>query len=169
MTISLSNMSFLSRDSRCYSFDHRANGYARGEGFGALIIKRLSDAIQDGDSIRAVIRSTCSNQDGHTPSIAQPSKDSQAALIRATYKRAGLGLQTTRYFEAHGTGTPVGDPIEAGAIGAAFKRYRNRDEPLYMYVPPMLILGHRGRSCCHHSSNSALKFHVLKTRTNIIC
>lgn len=132
MTIGLSSMSFLSPDSRCYSFDHRANGYARGEGFGVVVIKRLIDAVRDGDSIRAVIRSTCSNQDGRTQSITQPSKESQADLIQATYARAGLDLQTTRYFEAHGTGTPIGDPIEAGAIGAAFKNVRSPEQPLYM-------------------------------------
>ena len=132
MCIGLSNMSFLSPESRCYSFDSRANGYSRGEGFGVLVIKRLSDALRDNDTIRAVVRSTGSNQDGHTPGVAQPSKDAQTALIRATYARAGLSLSETRFFEAHGTGTPIGDPIEAGAIGAAFQGYRSSKEPLYM-------------------------------------
>ena len=128
----LANMNFLSPDSRCYSFDHRANGYARGEGFGVLILKRLADAIEDGDSIRAVIRSTGSNSDGRTPGITQPSRDAQERLIKETYEKAGLDLRATRFFEAHGTGTPVGDPIEAGAIGGAFGKYRSPDEPLYV-------------------------------------
>lgn len=100
----LSNMGFLSPDSRCYSFDSRANGYARGEGLGVVIVKRLSDAIRDDDTIRAVIRSTASNSDGHTPGITQPSKDAQERLVRETYAKAGLDLGTTRFFESHGTG-----------------------------------------------------------------
>ena len=100
----LSKMGFLSPDGQCFSFDHRANGYARGEGFGALIIKRLEDALRDGDMIRAVIRATGSNQDGHTPGITQPSVESQAALIAETYAKVGLSPGLTRFFEAHATG-----------------------------------------------------------------
>ncbi|KAI8964593.1 hypothetical protein F5Y11DRAFT_355477 [Daldinia sp. FL1419] len=97
----LSSLNFLSADSRCYSFDHRANGYARGEGVIALVIKPLSDAVRDGDMIRAVIRSTSSNQDGHTPGLTQPSPQAQEDLIRQVYKKANLPLDVTRYFEAH--------------------------------------------------------------------
>lgn len=132
MTMALSKLGFLSRNSRCYSFDHRANGYARGEGFGVLILKRVEDAIRDGDTIRAVIRSTGSNQDGHTPGITMPSKEAQASLIRKTYQKAGLDMQMTGYFEAHGTGTPIGDPIEASAIGSAFQYKRPGKGPLYV-------------------------------------
>lgn len=95
-------MGFLSPDSRCYSFDDRANGYGRGEGCGVVVIKRVSDAIRDGDTIRAIIRSTGSNQDGHTPGITQPSRDAQASLIRETYQKAGMDFTMTRFFEAHG-------------------------------------------------------------------
>ena len=95
-------MGFLSHDGRCFSFDDRANGYSRGEGFGVVLIKRLSDAIRDGNTIRAVIRSTGSNQDGHTPGVTQPSKESQALLIKETYEKANLKFTPTRYFEAHG-------------------------------------------------------------------
>jgi acyl transferase domain-containing protein len=95
-------MGFLSPDSLCYSFDHRANGYARGEGFSFVVLKRVSDAVRDNDTIRAVIRSTGSNQDGHTPGITQPSRDSQERLIRETYEKAGLSMTPTRFFEAHG-------------------------------------------------------------------
>ncbi|KAL4860796.1 hypothetical protein BDV12DRAFT_208828 [Aspergillus spectabilis] len=128
----LSNMNFLSPDSRCYSFDHRANGYARGEGFGVLVLKRMSDALRDSDAIRAVIRSTGSNSDGRTPGIAQPSGEAQEKLIRETYAKANLDPGVTRFFEAHGTGTAVGDPIEAGAIGAVFGQHRSTEEPLYI-------------------------------------
>ncbi|CAO2654476.1 Nn.00g112090.m01.CDS01 [Neocucurbitaria sp. VM-36] len=128
----LSNMGMLSPDSKSFSFDHRANGYGRGEGIAALILKRLPDAIRDGDSIRAVIRSTSTNQDGHTPGVTQPNPISQAMLIRQTYARAGLSLLPTRYFEAHGTGTPVGDPIEASAIGEVFNKVRSVEDALYI-------------------------------------
>jgi acyl transferase domain-containing protein len=95
-------MSFLSPDSRCYSFDHRANGYARGEGSVVLLLKRLGDAIRDKDMIRAVIRATGCNQDGHTPVLTQPSQSSQEQLIKRVYESCGLGMESTRYVEAHG-------------------------------------------------------------------
>lgn len=102
LVTSLNNLGFLSPDSRCYSFDDRANGYARGEGCGIVVLKRVADAIRDGDTIRAVIRSTGSNQNGHTPGITQPSRDAQISLIQETYQKAGLDFATTRFFEAHG-------------------------------------------------------------------
>ncbi|KAF7558100.1 hypothetical protein G7Z17_g20 [Cylindrodendrum hubeiense] len=123
---------FLSPDGVCHSFDHRANGYARGEGVIALVLKPISSAIRNGDMIRAVIRSTGSNQDGRTPVLTQPNPYSQEELIRHVYKRANLSLSETRYVEAHGTGTPVGDPIEMKAIGRVFREVRSHDEPLYV-------------------------------------
>ncbi|KAH9905928.1 hypothetical protein F4778DRAFT_779319 [Xylariomycetidae sp. FL2044] len=131
-TIFLSNLNFLSPDSTCHSFDHQANGYARGEGVAAIILKPVSDAIRDGDNIRAVIRESGSNQDGRTPTLTQPSIQSQEALIRHVYRKAGLDFTKTRYFEAHGTGTPIGDPIEMKAIGRVFKSSRSSQEPLYV-------------------------------------
>lgn len=128
----LVNLNMLSVDGQCFSFDHRANGYARGDGYGVLVLKRLSDALQDNDTIRAVIRSTASNSDGYTPGITQPSRDSQVALIREAYERVGLTMDSTRFIEAHGTGTVVGDPIEASAIGAAFRLSRTCKDPLYV-------------------------------------
>lgn len=95
-------MNMLSPDSLCYSFDHRANGYARGEGVVVLILKTLQDAIKDGNMIRAVMRATGSNQDGRTPGITQPSATSQEQLIRQVYKSCNLELATTHYVEAHG-------------------------------------------------------------------
>ncbi|KAH7304047.1 putative polyketide synthase [Stachybotrys elegans] len=128
----MTNMRFLSPDSRCYSFDHRANGYARGEGICVVILKRLSSAMQQGNVIRAVIRSTRSNEDGRTQGITQPNPSAQESLIHQTYKAAGLSMHHTRYFEAHGTGTALGDPIEAQAIGSAFKRHRSGSDPLFV-------------------------------------
>ena len=130
--LSLMSLSMLSPDGRCYSFDERANGYSRGEGFSVVLLKRLDDAIRDGNTIRAIIRSTGSNSDGHTAGLTQPSKDSQAMLIRETYQKAGLDMASTRFFEAHGTGTPLGDPIEAEAIGTTFRNKRAPDDPLYV-------------------------------------
>lgn len=120
----LTDMSFLSPDNKCHSFDASANGYSRGEGFGLVVLKRLKDALRDHDTIRGVIRATGINQDGRTPSITQPSSVAQETLIKDTYEAGGLSLGLTRFFEAHGTGTPVGDPLEAQAI------YRSFQEPL---------------------------------------
>lgn len=115
---------------RSFSFDSRAEGYARGEGVGTIIAKPLYAAIRDGDSIRAVIRETGINQDGRTPGITVPSGDAQEKLIREIYWRAGLDLERTRFVEAHGTGTRMGDPIEAGALARAFDC--RRGTPLYI-------------------------------------
>jgi acyl transferase domain-containing protein/NADPH:quinone reductase-like Zn-dependent oxidoreductase/NAD(P)-dependent dehydrogenase (short-subunit alcohol dehydrogenase family) len=112
----LSAMHMLSPEGISHTFDDRANGYGRGDGIGALIVKRLLDAIRDGDTIRAVIRGTGVNADGKTPSVTQPSSEAQADLIIQTYEDAGLDQSDTEYFECHGTGTPVGDPIELAAI-----------------------------------------------------
>ena len=130
MMHTLTNMNMLSPTSQCYSFDHRANGYARGEGFGILVLKRLSDALRDENTIRAIIRNTGCNQDGYTPGITQPNPISQEALIRQTYASAGLSMYPARYFESHGTGTPIGDPIESTALGSAFRKVRTLADPL---------------------------------------
>ena len=128
----MANMGMLSPDGISHSFDDRANGYARGEGFAVVVIKRLDDALKHGDTIRGIIRATGSNQDGRTPGISQPSGAAQERLIRDTYGRAGLDLGLTRYFEAHGTGTQVGDPTEAEAIATAFQSCRPLGNPLYV-------------------------------------
>lgn len=128
----MSDFNFLSPDSRSWSFDNRGNGYARGEGLAIIVLKRLHDALRDGDTIRAVVRGTGSNQDGRTPGITQPSGEAQLELIRRTYGEANISMQPTRFFEAHGTGTATGDPIEGNAIGAAFREYRTNDDPLYI-------------------------------------
>ncbi|KAF2816383.1 uncharacterized protein BDZ99DRAFT_542807 [Mytilinidion resinicola] len=131
-TAGLSNLNFLSPDGKCFAFDERANGYARGEGIASLVIKPLSSAIRDGDTIRAVIRGTGVNSDGRTPGISQPSSEAQISLMRGVYSRFGLDMSRTRYFEAHGTGTAVGDPLEAEAISTVFNQSQQRDSPLYV-------------------------------------
>ncbi|KAL8719832.1 MAG: hypothetical protein Q9225_003210 [Loekoesia sp. 1 TL-2023] len=129
----MSPLHFLSPDSQCYSFDDRANGYTRGEGIGIMVLKHIDDAIRDGDCIRAVIRGTGVNSDGKTPGITLPSSAAQASLIRKTYASAGLDPAHTGYFEAHGTGTAAGDPLEVSAIGSIFDRTTKASQaPLYI-------------------------------------
>ncbi|RYP51218.1 hypothetical protein DL768_003424 [Monosporascus sp. mg162] len=113
-------------------FDHRANGFARGEGVIVFVLKRLTDAARDGDMIRAVIRGTGSNQDGHTPGITQPSAVAQEHLIRKVYSSCNLGFGSTRYVEAHGTGTQIGDSTEMKALGRIFRSSRSSKDPLYV-------------------------------------
>ncbi|KAL9109110.1 MAG: hypothetical protein Q9227_006201 [Pyrenula ochraceoflavens] len=124
MFIAESNLNMLSPTGRSRAWDADADGYARGEGVAAVVLKKLSDAVADGDSIECIIRETGVNQDGRTPGITMPSSHAQANLIRDTYAKAGLDLtkKTDRcqYFEAHGTGTKAGDPQEAGAIYKSF-------------------------------------------------
>ncbi|KAJ3499201.1 hypothetical protein NLG97_g515 [Lecanicillium saksenae] len=130
----LGAMHMLSPEGISHTFDDRCNGYGRGDGIGALIVKRLSDAIRDGDTIRAVIRGTGANADGKTPSITQPSSISQAELINQTYEDAGLDKSETGYCESHGTGTPVGDPLELTAIAATLGAARRDAGKTPLYV-----------------------------------
>lgn len=121
---------FLSPDGRCYTFDDNANGYARGEAVGCLILKPLTDALRDKDTIRAVIRGSGSNQDGRTPGITLPNGAAQEALIRDVYNTAGLDPRETEFVEAHGTGTQAGDPIETSALSRALGLGRAPERPL---------------------------------------
>jgi acyl transferase domain-containing protein len=118
----LSTLRFLSPDGRSHSFDAQANGYGRGEGQAVIVLKPLSQALADGDTIRSVIRGSGINQDGKTSGITVPNSDAQKDLIISTYAAAGLKTDRTNYFEAHGTGTPIGDPLELSAAGAAMVR-----------------------------------------------
>ncbi|KAH6650452.1 hypothetical protein F5144DRAFT_45973 [Chaetomium tenue] len=119
-----SKLKMLSPGGLSRMWDEEADGYARGDGFASVVLKPLKDAIRDGDRIECVIRETGSNQDGRTQGITMPSPIAQSALIRETYQRAGLDLSRPadrpQYFEAHGTGTPAGDPVESEAISTAF-------------------------------------------------
>lgn len=122
--IEMSDMHFLSPDSTSYAFDERANGYARGEGVGVVLLKPLDVALRNNDPIRAIIRGTAASSDGRTPGITMPSKSAQIDLIKSAYQAAGCDVGDTAYFEAHGTGTAAGDPIETGAIGEVFAARR---------------------------------------------
>lgn len=115
-TMQLNNLGFLSPFGQSRAFDETAGGYGRGEGCGMYVLKRLDKAIQDGDTIRAVIRGSGVNQDGWTQGVTMPSGNAQTALIKYVYESNGLDYGATQYVEAHGTGTQAGDPTEAGAI-----------------------------------------------------
>ncbi|KAB2571293.1 Highly reducing polyketide synthase curS1 [Lasiodiplodia theobromae] len=112
----LANLGFLNPEGHSRAFDENAGGYARGEGCGILVMKRLDDALRDGDSVRAVIRGSGVNSDGWTQGVTMPSSEAQADLIKYVYESNGLDYGSTQYVEAHGTGTKVGDPAEVGAI-----------------------------------------------------
>ncbi|MEV5357017.1 SDR family NAD(P)-dependent oxidoreductase [Streptomyces sp. NPDC052693] len=118
--------SMLSPTGRCRAFSAHADGFVRAEGGGLVLLKRLSDARADGDRIHGVIVASGTNNDGRTPGLALPSSDAQEALLREVYDRAGLVPDDLSYLEAHGTGTPVGDPLEALAIGRALGTGRSR-------------------------------------------
>jgi acyl transferase domain-containing protein/acyl carrier protein len=130
-TVQLSALSALSPNGRCRTFDADADGYARGEGCGVLVLKRLSDAVRDGDPILAVIRASTVNHDGPSAGLTVPSGDAQARLLTTTLARAGLRGEDVGFLEAHGTGTRLGDPIEVGAVGRAYGA-RPADRPLVM-------------------------------------
>ncbi|KAL9047293.1 MAG: hypothetical protein Q9214_000093 [Letrouitia sp. 1 TL-2023] len=120
----------ISPTSMCHTFDAAADGYARADGFGVLYIKKLSDALANNDPIRSVIRATSINANGRTGGISHPSPEGQEAVMRRAYETAGgLDPNLTGYFECHGTGTAVGDPLEVSAIGKIFAPGR-QDEPL---------------------------------------
>lgn len=120
-TIAFSKARMLSPEGVCRPFDSRANGYVRGEGCGLVLLKRLADAERDGDNILAVLRATSVNQDGRTSGISAPNSQSQMACIREALKQAAFTPDDIDYIEAHGTGTPLGDPIEMMALTEIFK------------------------------------------------
>jgi hybrid polyketide synthase/nonribosomal peptide synthetase ACE1 len=141
MYIGESNLKMLSPNGRSRMWDADADGYARGEGVAAIVMKTLTNALADGDHIECIIRETGANQDGFSNGLTVPSSEAQAALIRRTYLKAGLDPATRpddrpQYFEAHGTGTQAGDPKEAAAIHDVFGRHHDakdgKADPLYV-------------------------------------
>ncbi len=129
-TIATSRARMLSPDGRCKTFDSGADGYVRGEGCGILVLKRLSDAVRDGDRIKAVISGSAVNQDGASSGLTVPNGGAQQRVIAAALARAGVSGRDVDYLEAHGTGTSLGDPIEVQAAGAVLGEGRDPDEPL---------------------------------------
>jgi malonyl CoA-acyl carrier protein transacylase len=130
VTIFLSRTHALSPDGRCKSFDASANGFGRGEGCGVLVLKRLSDAVADGDNILALIRGSAVNHDGSSSGLTVPNKLAQQTLIREALKNAKVEPSQVSYVEAHGTGTSLGDPIEIGALEAVLGKERSPEQPL---------------------------------------
>jgi myxalamid-type polyketide synthase MxaE and MxaD len=119
-TVAASRMHMLSTAGRCKAFDASADGFVRGEGCGILVLKRLSDALADGDTIQALIRGTAVNQDGNTNGLTAPNGLSQQAVIRQALTNARVTPEQIGYIEAHGTGTVLGDPIEVEALASVF-------------------------------------------------
>lgn len=119
----------LSPDGRIKSFSSDADGYTRSEGGGMLVLKRVDDARRDGDQILAVIAGSAVNHDGRSNGLIAPNQDAQAEVLRRAYKDAGIDPRTVDYIEAHGTGTVLGDPIEAEALGRVVGRGRPADRP----------------------------------------
>lgn len=127
-SIGFSKASMLSPSGQCFAFDARADGYVRGEGAGMVVIKPLSQAQKDGDRIYCTIRAAVINQDGNTSSMTVPGVETQAEMLNIAYRQAGMEPKRVRYMEAHGTGTPVGDPIETRALGQVLSRGRDEED-----------------------------------------
>ncbi|MEK7285885.1 MAG: SDR family NAD(P)-dependent oxidoreductase [Nitrospirota bacterium] len=125
--IAMSKGQFLARDGRSKSFDHRADGYGRGEGAGIVILKSMKRALKDHDRIWAMVDAAGVNQDGRTNGITVPNPEAQEMLMRRMVEESGVDPSSVQYVEAHGTGTPVGDPLEASAISSVYGQ--NRETP----------------------------------------
>ena len=117
-SIAFTKAGVLAPDGRCKAFDARANGYVRGEGGGVIVLKPLSSALADRDPIYALILGSAMNQDGRTNGLMAPSREAQEAMLREAYQAAGISPGSVQYVETHGTGTLLGDSIEAKALGA---------------------------------------------------
>src|SRR6185295_13451562 len=128
--VAFSKASMLATGGACRAFDAAGDGYVRSEGCAMVVVKRLEDALADGNRIYALVAGTAVNCDGRTNGLTVPSADAQAALLSEVYARAGIEPADIDYLEAHGTGTAVGDPIDAQALGTALGRARPADRPL---------------------------------------
>lgn len=133
--VGFSKAGMLSPEGHCKPFSANADGYTRGEGVGLVFLKSLADADRDGDRILAVIRASAENHGGHAASLTAPNPKAQAELLRTAYARAGIDPRTVGYIEAHGTGTPLGDPIEVEALTSAFADLSSNAEATFGPAP----------------------------------
>jgi acyl transferase domain-containing protein/acyl carrier protein len=124
-SLAFSRLGMLASDGRCKTFDSQADGYVRGEGCGVVVLKRLSDAMADGDPILALVRGSAVNQDGHSNGLTAPNVLAQEAVIRQALRNASVSPEQIGYIEAHGTGTSLGDPIETEALTSVLGRTRS--------------------------------------------
>ena len=131
-TIYFSKLRALSPTGKCQTFSNNANGYVRGEGCGIVVLKPLSQAKKDGDNILAVIKGTAVNQDGQSQGFTAPNGPAQQAVIRKAMDQAGITPDQVDYVECHGTGTPLGDPIEVQSLGAVFDGFRADNAPVVL-------------------------------------
>jgi acyl transferase domain-containing protein/acyl carrier protein len=129
-SVIFSHANMLAPDGRCKTFDDSADGYVRAEGCAVLVLKRLSDAQRDGDTIHALVRGTAIGQDGESAGLTVPNGIAQSAVMNSALGASGLDPADIQYVEAHGTGTPLGDPIEMGAISDVFEHSHTKDEPV---------------------------------------
>ena len=130
INVNFSKAGMMAADGRCKTFDARADGYVRGEGGALVVLRRLSDALADGERILAVVRGSAINQDGRSAGLTAPNGPAQEAVLRAALADAGVTPAQVGYVEAHGTGTSLGDPIEVNALGAVFAEGREGGQPL---------------------------------------
>lgn len=133
--ISFSKSGMLAEDGRCKTFSQSANGYVRGEGVGAVLMKPLSKALEDGDYIYALIKGTAINHGGHTNSLTTPNPNAQAELLEEAYEKSGILPEHISYIEAHGTGTNLGDPIEINGLKLAFKNMYRKENQVIPQIP----------------------------------
>lgn len=130
VTIGLCKLKALAPDNRCKTFDAAADGYVRGEGCGVILLKRLADALRDGDQILALVRGSAVNHDGYSNGLTAPNGPAQEAVIRQALDKAGVTPGQIQYVETHGTGTALGDPIEVAALQQVFGPSRSPANPL---------------------------------------
>ena len=180
-TEAIGSFGALSPDGRCWTFDSRANGYVRGEGGAIVVLKRLSAALADGDDVRCVVLGGAVNNDGGGDGLTVPNGPAQQELLLRACRHAGVDPAEVQYVELHGTGTPVGDPIEAAALGGALGAGRAADQPLLVgsvktnighlegaagiagFVKTALAIAHRAlpASLNFHTANPAIPLDEL--------
>lgn len=130
-SIALSQAQMLSPDGHCKTFDARANGYVRSEGVGVVVLKKISDALKDGDHIHAIIKGSAINQDGRSNGLTAPNANAQKEVITNALTNSGLSPSMVEYIEAHGTGTALGDPIETSCLMQVYGQNRAQDQLCY--------------------------------------